>query len=180
MKLFLVVLFSFSAFGESLHYSINWPSGLSLGEAILSSTSSSTKGHIDSWDFSLDIDASVPGFVVRDHYTSRASGDFCSSELTKKFTHGKHKADERITFDQSNHTATRDTQNGGGKWDVPVGPCARDALTFIQFVRRELAQGRVAPQQDAVLGAMYNVRVEYTGTQTIKLGYKRVDADRIQ
>lgn len=182
MKFFLFLLLPLAASAESLHYSINWPSGLSLGEATLDSNASHQggKGPIDSWNFSLDIDASVPGFAVRDHYLSTASADLCSAELNKNFTHGHHKADERITFDQSNHTATRDTQHGGGKWDVKVGPCARDPLTFIQFLRRELAQGRIPPQQDVVFGALYNVRVEYTGTQSIKLGEQRMDADRIQ
>src|SRR5579862_7541192 len=130
MKSFIFLLFSLSAFAESLHYTINWPSGLSLGEATLNSQSASQqigKTSVETWSFSLDIDASVPGFVVRDHYTSKAAGDFCSTEFTKNFTHGKHKADERITLDQQNHTITRDTQHGGGKWDIAVGPCARDA-----------------------------------------------------
>lgn len=172
-----------SGFGESLHYSINWPSGLSLGEATLTSTgfsaNSGGKNVLQSWDFALDIDASVPGFVVRDHYKSTASGDLCSVQLDKNFTHGRHKSEEHISFDQENHTATRETRNGGGKSDASLGACAHDGLAFIQFARRELAQGRLVPQQPVVFGASYSVRIEYTGQQTIKLGDKRVEADRI-
>ena len=182
MKSFFFLLSLLSASGETLHYAINWPSGLSLGEATLRSDgvrAPDGKGAMTSWDFALDIDASVPGFAVRDHYQSRASGDLCSVQLDKSYTHGKHKSEEKITFDQQNHTATRETQSGGGKSDISVSSCARDALTFIQFARRELAQGRLAPQQQVVFGAIYNVRIEYTGAQTIKLGEQKVESDRI-
>ena len=174
LSLFLIILASVS--GESVHYSINWPSGLSLGEATLKTDHADKNGP---WELALDIDASVPGFVIRDHYLSRASGEFCSIELEKSSTHGKHKSEEKITFDQSAHTAKRETPNGGGKSDVPIGPCARDALTFIQFLRRELAQGRLPQQQAVIFGAPYNVRVEYTGSQTIRLGEQRMESDRI-
>ena len=33
-----------------------------------------------------------------------------------------------------------------------MSACARDPLTFLQFVRKELAEGRLAPQQSVVLG----------------------------
>jgi hypothetical protein len=62
---------------------------------------------------------------------------------------------------------------------MSVSSCAKDALTFMQFARRELAQGRLAPQQAVIFGAMYQVRIEYTGPQKIKLGDQAVDADRI-
>lgn len=175
MKSSLFFLIAVSASAESLHYSINWPSGLSLGEATLSSTHGDKNGP---WDFAVDIDASVPGFPVRDHYKSVSTADFCSVQLEKNYTHGKRTSQEKVTFDQQAHTATRQTQ-GGGKADVSVGACARDALTFIQFARRELAQGRLAPQQQIVFGALYNVRIEYTGAQTIRLGDQKMDSDRI-
>ena len=176
MKSFVFFVFLLCASGESLHYTINWPSGLSLGEATLRSDRADKTGP---WEFAFDVDASVPGFAVRDHYLARASGDLCSSQLDKSFKHGSHKSEEKITFDQQAHTATRETQNGGGKSELQVGNCARDALTFIQFARRELAQGRLAPQQQVVFGSVYSVRIEYTGAQAIKLNDQKVDADRI-
>ncbi len=180
MKVFLFFL-SFSCgslfcSAETLHYSINWPSGLSLGEATLSSVQSGDKN--GPWDFTVDIDASVPGFPVRDQYKSTSTADFCSVMLEKSYTHGKHKSEEKISFNQKDHAVTRETK-GGGKSDESVSACARDALTFVQFVRRELAQGRLPPQQQVVFGALYNVRIEYTGGQTIRIGEKRIDADRI-
>ncbi|MES1261563.1 MAG: hypothetical protein ABUS49_07505, partial [Acidobacteriota bacterium] len=60
---------------ENLTYSIAWPTGLGLGEAHLLSGKTAT-----SWSFELAINASLPGFEVRDTYNSRANADFCSSE----------------------------------------------------------------------------------------------------
>jgi hypothetical protein len=181
MKYLPIFLFLISASGESLHYSINWPSGLSLGEATLRSDgvrSPAGKSTIESWDFDLDIDASVPGFAVRDHYQAKASGDLCSLQLDKTYTHGHRKSEEHVVFDQAQHTVSRQTPSGG-KSDVSVGACAHDALAFIQFVRRELAQGRLVPQQQVVFGSLYSVRIEYTGAQSIKLGEQRMESDRI-
>jgi len=174
MKYLAVLLFVLPVSAESLRYSINWASGLSLGEAALRAD----KGK-EAWDFEVTMDASIPGFALRDRYHSGATLDLCSLQLEKSFTHGTRKADEKITFDQQNHTASRETQNGGGKSDVSISSCAKDALTFLQFARSELAQGRLPPQQQVVFGAIYNVRIEYTGAQRIKVGDLAADADRI-
>ena len=37
-------------------------------------------------------------------------------------------------------------------------------------MRKELAQGRLPPQQPAILGAAYQVRLEYLGTTAVRLG----------
>ncbi len=169
---FLLCLLPASA--ETLRYSINWASGLSLGEATVRSDSGT-----DGWNFEVSMDASIPGFALRDDYRASASADLCSFELDKSLTHGPRKTEEKITFDQQNHTATRETQGGGGKTDMQVAACAKDALTFLQFARRELAQGRLPPQQAVIFGAAYQVRLEYTGAQRIKSGDQTADADRI-
>src|SRR3974390_1604540 len=83
---------------EGLSYTINWPTGLSLGEARLRTTRRVTPdGPRVETDFQLD--ASVPGFPVLENHHSLADGDFCSVEFTKKYTHGKHQADETLSFD---------------------------------------------------------------------------------
>jgi hypothetical protein len=147
---------------------------LSLGEATLRVD----KGK-ERWDFEATMDASIPGFALLDDYRASATPDLCSLELDKTFAHGTRKSDETITFDQQNHTATRQTQNGGGKTDLSISACAKDALTFMQFARSELAQGRLAPQQSVDFGALYNVRIVFTGAQKIKVGDQMVEADRI-
>jgi Protein of unknown function (DUF3108) len=174
--IFAICAVSVSA--ETLHYSINWQSGLSLGEAAFASEHSQSvdKGP-EQWRFALDIDAGIPGFAVHDNYHSSALGDVCSVQLDKSSTHGKKKGEEKVTFDQQQNTITRETP-GAGKSDTSVSSCARDALSFLQFVRRELAQGRIAPDQAVVFGAVYRVHIDFKGAQTIKVGDKMVETDR--
>ncbi len=173
-----------SASAETLHYSINWPSGLSLGEATLrSDRTAEGTGSATSWDFELSLDASVPGFAIRDQYTSTANPDFCSWQLDKKTARGARMSEERVIFDPNKNTATRETVRGtqiAGTSQLSVPLCARDALTLLQFVRRELAQGRLPSQQPAILGAAYQVHLEYLGTTAIRLGSQQMDTDRFR
>ncbi len=105
----------------------------------------------------------------------------CSVKLDKTVRRGSRKSEETDTFHQDTHSVTRETHvEGGGKSDVDVSDCARDALTFLEFVRNELAQGRLAPQQSVVLGGVYDVRVDAMGVQTLTLGGKQVEVDRVQ
>ncbi len=186
MKYALLLGFAFlvSASSETLHYSVNWPSGLSLGEATLRSerTAGST-GSAPGWEFELNLDAGVPGFAIRDQYSSTASPDFCSWQLDKKTARGARTSEERVIFDRNKNTATRETIRGGqiaATSQVSVPSCARDALTLLQFVRKELEQGRLPPAQPAILGASYQVRLEYLGTTPIRLGDQQMDADRFR
>jgi|ERR1051326_3531063 hypothetical protein len=165
--------------GEQLHYAINWPSGLSLGEVQLHSTRvKPTPKSAERYDFEFSIDAAIPGFSVTDRYRSEASKDFCSLEFDKNIVHGKKKADEKTTFDPEKSTATRETKDGG-KSDLSTSQCAKDALDFLYFVRRELAQGRLAPRQKVYFGSPYDVRMEFAGTQMIKVADNSVEADRL-
>jgi hypothetical protein len=168
MKFLVVLLFAACAPAESLHYNINWPSGLSLGEATLTSEHGR-----EQWSFDLNIDASVPGFAVRDHDRATASLELCGIQFDKSAVHGKRKSEEHITFDQDKRTVKR------GNSELSVSSCARDAFTFLQFARKELSEGRLPPQQQVVFGALYNVRLEYTGAQTIAAGAQQTSADRI-
>ena len=177
MKPFLFFLVLVPAWCDSLQYAINWPSGLSLGEATLVADHGGEKTG-GNWNLSLNIDASIPGFAVRDDYRAAASTDLCGLQFDKTFTHGTHKTEEHLKFDQHGHTVSRETQ-GGGKSEMSVSTCARDPLTYIEFLRHELAEGRLPQQQEVIYGALYSVKVEYTGNQTIPVGEKKVDADRI-
>src|ERR1041385_3917622 len=169
---------------ETLHYSIEGPSGLSLGEATLRSDKTSEGTAVaHGWEFELNLDASVPGFTIRYQYRSSANLDFCSSELDKKISRGSRKSEERVTFDPSKTTATRETirdGKAGGTTELSVPTCARDALTLLQVVRRELSQGRLPPSQPAILGAAYQVRLEYLGNTAVHLGSQQLDSDRFR
>jgi len=164
---------------EQLSYSINWPSGLSLGESHLNAASGKASEDAPTrLHFEFGVDAAVPGFQVLDRYQASATPDFCSVDIEKKTQHGKKKGDEKTTFDQQAGTASRETE-GGGKTELQISSCAKDALTYLYYVRHELAQGRLPAPQTVYFGAPYQVRLEFAGTQSIRIGDSRVDADRL-
>lgn len=164
---------------EALSYRINWPSGLSLGEGRMTAVhSQASKNEAERWEFELSLDAAIPGFTVSDHYRASSSPDFCSSRLFKEATHGERKAHESMVFDSQRHVAERSTP-GGGTSEIQITDCARDALTFLYFTRHELSQGRVPPAEGVYLGARYQVRLEYTGPQSITVGGKKAEGDRV-
>ncbi|HUS05642.1 MAG TPA: DUF3108 domain-containing protein [Bryobacteraceae bacterium] len=158
---------------ELLRYSINWPSGLSLGEGTLTAMREG-----EGWSFSLNLEAAVPGFPVQENVRSKASAGYCSSEMEKKIVRGKRKTEEKTEFDDTKHIATRKTLNGG-KSELSLNQCAKDALTYVFFLRRELAQGRLVPRQKIYYGAGYEVRVDFMGTQAIRIAEGTVQADRL-
>jgi hypothetical protein len=158
---------------ETLHYNVNWPSGLSLGEADLTSSLGDS-----GLSFSFRMDASIPGFAVLESAKSRATPEFCAIELHKQGSRGKRKIDERTEFDSSKMKATRTTE-GGGKSELSTSACAKDALTFLQFIRRELAAGRLPSQQKVYYGSGYSVRVTFAGTQKIAIAGESAEADKL-
>lgn len=158
---------------ETLHYSVNWPSGLSLGEGNLRAARNS-----DRWEFEMTLDASIPGFAVHDRYRSAATANLCSLEFEKDLTHGSRRAREKTVFAYGEGIAHRTTLNGG-KSEISISDCGRDALDFLFFARRELGQGRVPPAQTVLFGSAYEVRMEYTGLQSVSVNDAKVQADRV-
>jgi len=159
---------------ETLNYAVNWPSGLSLGEVRLQAQRAGPR-----WQFEFTLEAALPGFAVRDRYQSITGDTGCSLELDKQFAHGQRKGHERTAFDAVRGVAARETLSGGGKSEVTVPACPKDALAFLYYLRRELGQGRLPPPQSVYFGATYQVRLEYSGTQNLRLGEERVEADRL-
>ena len=155
---------------ESLHYTINYSSGLSLGDSNLSAEKTST-----GWDFTVTLDAAVAGYNLKDKYTSSVMPGYCSSQFERDTIHGGKSAREKTTFDQEKQTARRQTEfpNDGGYSDMNTGPCARDAIAFLYFARKELGQGRVPPPQVIYFGGPYTVQPSYTGAQSITLADKK-------
>ncbi len=160
---------------ETLNYTVNWPSGLSLGEASLRARSAGER-----WEFEFELDAAVPGYTVQDRYRSIARPDLCALELEKRFAHGVRKGHERTSFDADRNVAVRETLGGGGKSEIPTPACPRDALAYLYHVRRELAQGRLPPSQEVFFGARYQVNLEYRGFQTVNVNEQPTQADRFQ
>ena len=159
---------------ESLSYTINWPTGLSLGEAHLSATGTAT-----GWHFDFALDASVPGFAVKDFYKASSTADLCSESFSKDSAHGSRKNSETVTIDPATSIATRTPSNSDGVSKAPVPACIRDALTFLFYTRRELGQGRVPAPQEIIFGAIYNVSLQYAGAETIMVGNKSTLTDKM-
>jgi hypothetical protein len=161
---------------ESLRYSINWPSGLSLGEASFSAHHTAT-----GWSFDATLSAGIPGFSISDKYQSSSTADLCSLNLERTINHGGKKTREKTTFDQQKGTAHRVTvlPQDGGQSDFDLRACARDALSFIYFARREMGQGRVAPAEQIYLGPAYSARMEYTGAMNVPVADKPTVTDHV-
>ncbi|MCC6857344.1 MAG: DUF3108 domain-containing protein [Bryobacterales bacterium] len=159
--------------GESLGYTVNWPSGLGLGEGRMEARRAGQR-----WEFQFTLQAGIPGFAIQDTYRSIASDGICSLEFEKDAVHGRRKIRERTVFDTGNGLAVRTTINGG-KTEIPIGQCTRDALAFLYYVRRELGQGRMPAPQAVLFGATYDIRLEYGGGQPVTLHDRKVEADRL-
>jgi len=155
---------------EALHYTINYSSGLSLGDANLSAHKTA-----NGWDFTVTADAAVAGFSIKDKYSSSMIAGYCSAELKRDTIHGSKSFSEKTAFDQEKQTAHRVTEfpSNGGVSEMNVGPCGRDAIAFLYFARKELGQGRVPPPQVVYFGSPYTVQQSYTGAQTITLADKK-------
>lgn len=160
---------------ETLRFSVNWPSGLSLGEGQITSTFNG-----EQWSFKMNVDAAIPAFSVAESAQSNATSDLCTTELSREATRGKRIVKETTKFDASSLTATRQTAKGGGKSEVRINACAKDALTFIQHIRRELAAGRLPSAQPVYFGAAYATRVQYAGAVRVSHEGEYVDADKLQ
>jgi hypothetical protein len=160
---------------ESLAYKIGGPKGVGLGETHLTA-----KHSANGWAFELKVDAGIPGFAIKDVYSSHTNADFCSTDFTRQFEHGTHKGREEETIDRSQESATRSTiGGGGGKSEFPISDCMKDALTMIYYSRRELGQGRVPPAQRILMGGVYDIRLVYAGAQTIQSAGNPVVTDKV-
>jgi len=159
---------------EGLRYSVNWPSGLSLGEGQFRARRVS-----EGWDLSFTLSAAVPTYSVTDRHRAVATGELCSLRLEKDSVRGSRKTREETVFDLATRTATRETVKGG-KSEFPIPACARDALTFLYYTRRELGQGRVPAPQEIFFGAAYSVQLVYTGAQTITVAGRKAVTDHVQ
>lgn len=156
---------------ETLHYAVNWPSGLSLGEATLSAT----RG--PQLEFSFVLDASIPGFAITERASSKATPGFCSTELEKSYVRGKRTSKETSVFED---LSVKRTTKDGGSSTVSAPHCAKDAVTFLHFLRKELAAGRLPPQQKVFYGAAYDTRVQFLGVEKVTIGGEPLEAEHIQ
>jgi hypothetical protein len=159
---------------ESLHYAVNWPSGLTLGDVTVTARHS-----VDRWDLEMTLDAAVPGFPIADRFHSVTNAGQCSQEFERITSHGSKKSTEKTTFDSKSGAGHRASGNGGGSTEFSIPACPYDALAFLYYARREMGQGRVAPAQQIFFGSAYSIRMNYTGAQTITVGEKSAVTDHV-
>lgn len=161
---------------ESLKYSIVYSSGLSLGGASFNAAHSAA-----GWSFDATLDAAVPGFNVSDMLRGSANDQLCSTEFTRDINNGSKKTREKTTFDEKSgkgHRVTTLPQDGGeSTFTIPT--CARDALTYVYYARRELGQGRVPHPQEIYYGGSYWTKMDYAGAQNITINKKSILTDHV-
>lgn len=160
--------------GETLRYSINWPTGLSLGEAEMSAKAAVASRV----EYEFRLDASLPGFPIADVYRALAGADFCSVEFQKQIAHGSKKGSEKTVFRAADAIAVRQTENGG-KSEFAISPCAKDGLTFLYWLRAELQRGRLPSNQTLLFGAAYHLTLRFSASERILVNDRPYQADRV-
>jgi hypothetical protein len=162
---------------ESLKYTINYTSGLSLGDANFNATHSSSHG----WEFEASVNAAVPGFAILDGLRASATDELCSTQFTRDLSNGSKKTREKTTFDDKTGKGHRVTTMpaDGGETTFTIPSCARDALTYVYYGRRELGQGRVPHTQDVFFGGPYSAKMDYAGAQNILVKGKSTVTDHL-
>ncbi|MBV9770419.1 MAG: DUF3108 domain-containing protein [Bryobacterales bacterium] len=163
---------------ETLHYIVNWPTGVSLGEAQLTASTSAEGTGSPHMHFQFDLNASVPGFAIDDKFSSGADESFCSARFQKTIAQGSKRSDDTETFDPKSGTVTRGS--GLGQSETNTGTCGKDALTFLYFLRRELSQGRIPPPQTVSFGAPYEIQLDSAGNENIKIGSATVETNHLK
>jgi hypothetical protein len=175
----LLLALASNGFGaiETLRYNVNWPSGLSLGEATL--VTDNVDASAATRKFELKLDASIPGFAVSDEVVSLAKSDFCSIRLDTKLKHGSKLRNETTAFKPEEGVAERKTANGGTS-KLPMSSCGRDALSLIYYLRSELKQGRIPGAQTVFFGAAYQIGFKYAGASNLQLPSGAEPADKLE
>ena len=160
------------ALGEALRYKLIWPSGVSLGEALLAVSPADNGVR-----FELSVEADLPIHNIIDSLTSVATPDaLCSLQSQKKIQEGAKKTAESIEFDQKAHQARR--TSGGQTASFPIPDCARDPLTFLYYFRSQLAAGSPANLHTFYSVTGHSLEVKALGPETVSAGGRRRPADK--
>jgi hypothetical protein len=160
---------------ETLNYSLSFSTGINLGKAQMVAQRDARKG----WNFSLTVDASLPGYAIIDRFSDLSGADLCSLRFERDSHHGRRLANETTYFDRGRSVAVRSTKGGGGLTEIPVGLCPHDVLSFLYYMRRELGQGKMPPNDEVLAGAAYRVNMIYVGEQTITHNKQSVRTDQV-
>ena len=156
-------------------YKLLWPSGLSLGEAVLQASVVGKEVRL-----SVTVDAFLPQRRLSYAFSAVATEELCSLRFRQRSQEGVRSQEETFEFDQEKHEVRR-TSNGRSSV-APVPVCARDPLTLLYHFRQQLAfqqlsLGTIKPGAFH-LGADFSVRYEAVTPETVRLGTKAWEGDR--
>ena len=155
-------------------YKLLWPSGLSLGEAVIAASSTGKEIHL-----TVTVEAELPQHNVRYSFSSTATEEkLCSLHFQQEINEGRRKWEESIEFDQQNRQARR--TRSGQTTTLSVPECARDPLTFLYYFRSQLAATKPFDSGTFHLGANFDVRFEFTGRGTETLGGRQHGVEKFR
>ncbi len=162
--------------GERLNYTIAWPSGLPVGHASLQARTRNPGWHLE-----LTLRATLPSIEVDDVFESSTDQELCSEVFVKRVRHGDKRAHESLRFgpgrvDRFNLEAA-DPEIPGR---TAAGDCARDALAFLYYLRKDLAAGRLPSPGTIFYGAAYHIRVRFVRQRWLMIGGERRSADEFR
>jgi hypothetical protein len=163
---------SLFAGGETLRFKLLWPSGVGLGEAVLTVSTVQNQLHLD-----MTVEADLPIQNISGKFSSVATADgLCSIQYHRKMTEGSKVSEESIEFDQKAHQAKR-TVNGQTA-TLPVSECAKDPLAFLYYFRSELAQRRTAQANSIVMAPDKRLEISGGAMETITAGGRQRKAEK--
>ncbi len=161
---------------EQLNYTIAWPSGLPVGHASLRA-----RALDPGWRHEMTLQATLPSMEIDDMFASRTDSKLCSEVFEKHVRHGDRWAHESLRFgpglvERFNLESTDREPPGRNA----TGDCARDALTFLYYLRQDLAAGRLPSPGTIFFGAAYRIQVWFTRTRRLLIGAEQRAADEFR
>ena len=142
--------------GEKLEYNLKWPSGISLGEAMLKATHNGNQKYLEA-----TVDADLPQYHTLYTFSSVTNEQFCSQQFRMVLHEGKRISNDSFEFDQKNHQVHR-VRNGRSTTAAvaDTSDCARDPLALVYYFREQLALGKPQTSGTLYLGEEYTVHYD--------------------
>jgi hypothetical protein len=162
---------------EKLNYNLMWPSGISLGEAVLQASRGGNEIRLEA-----TVIADLPQYHVAYTFTSVTTEELCSIRFRQILREGSGTVDDSYEFDQQKHQVRR-TRNGRAPTTASISVCARDPLALLYFFRQQLALGKMpvgTPEAAGTfyLGGDFTVRYDAITPEGVPLGSKEPPGDR--
>ena len=157
--------------GERRVYQLLWPSGVSLGEAVLEASSDGEEIHLQA-----TVEAKLPQHDVHYVFSAVATQELCSLRFQQQISEGSRAWEESFEFDPVTRQVRR-TRNGQSSVTT-VPECPRDPLTFLYYFRGQLASGKTPGMEELFLGTTIPLRSEAVAPETVKLGSREWEGDR--